>query len=125
MIDLIAVYRSPGPHWGPPGKTYDSRGVEPGDLQQAIAEGWSESYLAALGMEPADAAADAAEHASVVTFELEPEPAAEPDPEPVDDNAAPTRAEMEQQAALLGIDVDGRWSDKTLLAKIAAATDPT
>ena len=119
MIDLIAVYRSPGPHWGPPGKTYDSKGVEPGDLQQAIAEGWSESYLAALGMEPANAAADAPEHASVVTFELEPEP------EPVDDNAPPTRAEMEQQAALLGIDVDRRWSDKTLLAKIAAATDPT
>ena len=49
----------------------------------------------------------------------------EPEPEPVDDNAPPTRAEMEQQAALLGIDVDRRWSDKTLLAKIAAATDPT
>lgn len=100
MIDLIAVYRSPGPHWGPPGKTYDSKGVMSKDMQQAIAEGWSESYLAALGMKP------------------EPEP--EPEPALAGDNASPTRAEMEQQAALLSIDVDGRWSDKTLLAKINA-----
>jgi hypothetical protein len=31
---------------------------------------------------------------------------------------------MEQQAALLGIDVDRRWSDKTLMAKITAAMTP-
>ena len=107
MIDLIAIYRSPGPHWGPPGKTYDSKGVMPEDMQQAIAEGWSESYLAALGIKPEP--------------QPDPEPEPEPEPEPVDDNAPATRAEMEQQAALLGIDVDGRWSNKTLLAKITAA----
>jgi hypothetical protein len=95
--EKIAIYRSPGPHFGPPGNTYDSKGVTPEDLPQAIAEGWSESYLAALGMKP------------------------EPDPALSGDNAPATRAEMEQQAALLGIDVDGRWSDKTLLANIHAA----
>ncbi len=97
--EKIAIYRSPGPHFGPMGNTYDSKGVTPEDLPHAIAEGWNESYLAALGMKP------------------------EPEPEPAlsGDNAPATRAEMEQQAALLGIDVDGRWSDKTLLANIHAA----
>jgi hypothetical protein len=102
MSDQIAVYRSPGPHWGPPGTTYDCKGVSPEELTQAIAEGWRESYLAALGLEPVSA------------------PAAEVQPEPSDD-APPTRAEMLQQAGLLGIKVDRRWNDETLLAKINAA----
>lgn len=40
-----------------------------------------------------------------------------------DDNAPPTRDEMVDQATLLGIQVDKRWSDKTLLAKIEAAME--
>lgn len=59
---------------------------------------------------------------------LPPEPAAaEPtaaDPVPSDD-APPTRTEMLQQAELLGIKADKRWSDATLLAKINAAMNPT
>ena len=106
MSDQIAVYRSPGPHWGPPGTTYDCKGVSPEELTQAIADGWRESYLAALGLEPVDAPA----------IEVQPEPA----PEHTDD-APPTRAEMMQQAELLGLKVDRRWSDETLLAKINAA----
>ena len=51
------------------------------------------------------------------------EAAPEPKPMPADD-APPTRAEMMQQGALLGIDVDRRWSDKTLMAKITAAMTP-
>lgn len=42
-------------------------------------------------------------------------------PEQQDDDAPPTRDEMLEQAAALGITVDKRWSDKTLLAKIAGA----
>jgi hypothetical protein len=102
--EITVVYRSPGPHFGPPGKTYDMKGVAPEDLGAAIADGWHESFLAALGLEPAA-----------------PTPA--PAPEPAD-NAPPTRAEMEQQAALLGIKVDRRWSDETLMAKITAAMTP-
>jgi hypothetical protein len=102
VSDQILVYRSPGPHWGPPGKTYDCKGVEPEELAQAVADGWHESFLAALGLEPVDA------------------PAVEVQPEPADD-APPTRAEMMQQAELLGLKVDKRWSDETLLAKINAA----
>lgn len=37
----------------------------------------------------------------------------------IDDNAAPTRAELEQQATKLGIKYDGRWSDKRLVAVIS------
>jgi hypothetical protein len=102
VSDQILVYRSPGPHWGPPGKTYDCKGVDLEELAQAVADGWHESFVAALGLEPVDA------------------PAVEVQPEPTDD-APPTRAEMMQQAELLGLKVDRRWSDETLLAKINAA----
>jgi hypothetical protein len=40
--------------------------------------------------------------------------------EPVSD-APPTRAEMLEQAAKIGLRVDRRWSDETLLEKIGAA----
>ena len=40
------------------------------------------------------------------------------------DDAPPTRVEMLQQAEILGIKVDKRWSDATLLAKINAAMNP-
>lgn len=43
-------------------------------------------------------------------------PAAAPD-----DNAPPTRAEIEQEAEALGIRLDRRWGDKRLLDEIAAA----
>ena len=43
------------------------------------------------------------------------EPAAPADDDP------PTRAELEEQAAKLGIKVDGRWSDKRLTQAIADA----
>ena len=106
MSDQILVYRSPGPHWGPPGKTYDCKGVGPEELPYALLDGWHESFLAAVGLEPVDAPA----------VEVQAEAA----PEPADD-APPTRDEMLQQASLLGLKVDKRWSDETLLAKINAA----
>jgi hypothetical protein len=105
--DITVVYRSPGPHFGPAGKTYDLKGVSSAELGEAVANGWHVSFLAAMGLEPAAPAA----------------PAPAPAPEPADD-APPTRAEMEQQAALLGIKVDRRWSDETLMAKITAAMTP-
>ena len=48
-------------------------------------------------------------------------------PEPVAppaDDAPPTRDEMLQQAEILGIKPDKRWSDATLMAKINAAMNP-
>lgn len=51
-----------------------------------------------------------------------PEPVAPP-ASPADD-APPTRDEMLQQAEILGIKPDKRWSDATLMAKINAAMNP-
>lgn len=95
-MSLIAVYRSPGPHFGPPGKKYDCKGVEPEALADALAEGWHTDFLVAVGL-------------------------AEAAPEAVADEAPPTRDEMLEQADKLGIKVDQRWSDKTLMDKINAA----
>ena len=106
------VYRCPGPHWGPPGTTYESVGVED---EQQLAQRLSDGWFATLP--------EAAE-----SF-LNPKPSAEAIvAEVVEDDAPPTRAEMEAKATELGIKFDGRTSDARLLAKITealrAASDP-
>lgn len=76
------------------------RGEE--ELAEALAAGWFESTTAATAGN--EAAAQVAPTAASET--------------PADD-APPTREEMEQQAAKLGIKVDGRWSDQRLMREIA------
>lgn len=98
------VYRSPGPHAGEYGRTYESKGVSTQEaLDEAHAAGWSDSVPEACAR-----AAGLLKAPSV-------EPAAPADDDP------PTRAELEEQAAKLGIKVDGRWSDKRLTQAIADA----
>lgn len=63
---------------------------------QALADGWVEQPWEVVA--PAE------------------KPAAEPVP---DDDAPPTRAELEQKARELGIKFDGRWGDKRLADAIA------
>ena len=41
--------------------------------------------------------------------------------EPVDEVSPPTKEEMLQKAEELGLKIDKRWSEKTLLAKIEEA----
>ena len=96
---LITVYRAPGPHFGPPHTTYDCKGVTEEDLQAALDDGWHLEFLDAI----------AAEYGSDAVDET-------------DWDAAPTRVELMQQAQMLGLKVDRRWSDETLLAKITATT---
>ena len=48
-------------------------------------------------------------------------PVVEPVAQATADDAPPTRAEIEEQATLLGIKFDGRTSDKRLLDRIAEA----
>lgn len=92
------VYRCPGPYPGPHGKTYDARPVaSPESLAEALRDGWHWSLD--------DAARGLVAH---------PEAAPEPAPEP-------TRADLVAQAERLGIDVDGRWSEKRLRHEIDAA----
>ncbi len=88
------VYRTPGPHHGPLGKTYDSKGVnDAGALAAALADGWHKTMPEACG----------------IVAEV-----------PADD-APPTRAELEEQATSLGLRFDGRTPDARLARLIADA----
>ena len=87
------VFKSPGAY---PcvGGTYSYLRVESeAEFTAATSNGWYESIPDALGDKP-----------MVID-------------EPVD-NSPPTRAELEQKATELGIKIDGRWSDRRLLAEI-------
>lgn len=89
------VYRTPGPHFASTG-TYDYRAANsPGDLEEAKAHGWFLTLPEAL----------AGKHDDV---EAEPE-----------DNAAPTREELESKATELGIEFKKNTTDKVLGEKIA------
>jgi hypothetical protein len=74
-------------------------------LAAAINDGW---HITTTDAVEADAHAKAAADASVLA-------------DISDDNAPPTRAELQQQADKMGIKVDGRWSDRKLRDVIAAA----
>jgi len=104
MMDFPTfVYRCPGPHFGPPGTTYGTLDVAGEDaLQEALADGWHVSLL------------EAAE-----AFLRKPEPVLKAEPEQAED-APPTRDEMLEQAKRIGLKVDRRWNDETLLSAIVA-----
>lgn len=89
--EKIAIYRSPGPHFGPPGKTYECSGVYVDELHEKLQDGWFDTFLTAINID--------------ITNE-------------VDNNSAPTRAELEQKASELGVKVSSKWSDQTLFEKI-------
>ena len=121
MKDSLAiVYRCPGPHWGPPGTTYDSRGVADQDeLAAHLEQGWHSTLAQA---------AAAFLNPPVPVLEASAEPVVGEIVTPADD-APPTREEMEAKARELGVKFDGRTSDARLLAKIddalGAAPAPT
>jgi hypothetical protein len=92
------VYRCPGPHFGPAGTTYESIGVA--NLAQ-LEQSRSEGYFSTL-------------QEAVDNFKNPPKEKENI----IDDSAPPTRDELVKKAEELGIDVDLRWGDKTLLAKI-------
>lgn len=108
------VYRCPGPHWGPPGTTYQSIGVaDQSAFDKALADGWFATLPGAVEafLSPASA------RVAVVSEPVVAEPVA------VEDNAPPTRDEMLTKAAEIGLTVDKRWSDKTLANKIIEALE--
>jgi hypothetical protein len=101
------VYRCPGPHFGPPGTTYQSNGVvDQAALDKALGEGWYASLSDAVDtfLNPAPA------RVAIVS-------------EPLEDDAPPTRDEMLAKAVEIGLAVDRRWSDKTLANKIIEALE--
>lgn len=118
-MSTTIVYRCPGRHLITNGITFDTWGIDLVDLDKALSEGWHETVPAAIETFTASAAPTESPQVEAVVGEVV--EAAAPEAE---DNAPPTREEMLAQAALLGLKVDKRWSDETLLAKVNAAMAP-
>lgn len=99
------AYRCPGPYCGPHGQTYATLPVTtPEALAEAIRDGWHWSLDdAARGL----------------VAQLKPAPEAAPEA------SIDMRAGLVDQAEKLGIDVDGRWSEKRLRHEIDAAVKAT
>lgn len=93
MPNNTMLFRHPGPHTQD-GVSFDYVIVLDEDIASTVADGWSRSVPEAKAAHDAKA-------------------------EPVVADAAPTRAELEQKAAELGIKFDGRTGDKKLAALIA------
>lgn len=131
------VYRSPGPHRAHLGASYEYKAVNDADeLVAALEKGWfrtADEAVATAGQDAYTHGLNKRQLAKVLKDKpwvraLPPVPAPVPAPAVVaapavvpDDNAAPTRAEIEEQATLLGIKFDGRTTDKRLLERIAEA----
>jgi hypothetical protein len=136
------VFRSPGPHRHSSGGAYRFAQVNDAhELAEMLAQGYHTNVRAAIvacgerafkhGLTTmqmrkvpvskllARLQATMADDAIPATAPAEPEPVAVPA-----DDAPPTREEMLQQAQILGIKADKRWSDATLMAKISAAMNP-
>lgn len=88
------VYKSPGPHKKPRGKTYAYRGAaDQEEFDRLTGEGWAASYAEAVGDKPVDKSADKNQD----------------------------RTNLESEAKELDIKFDGRTSDRKLAAMIAEA----
>lgn len=97
------VYRVPGRHWGPNGTTYDYRGVaDQAAFDVALADGWHETIMGAVGADRVIEAAEALEDA-------------------IDDVSPATRDELEQRAKALGVSFNKRTADAVLIQRIAEA----
>lgn len=109
------VYRCPGPYPGPHGKTYDTRPVATAEaLQAALSDGWQWSLEDAAQGHPLGKSETVSHTPAPVEAPLEASP-----------SLADERAMLVAQAEKLGIDVDGRWSEKRLRREIDAAIQAT
>jgi len=98
------VFRCPGVHIGPGRSTYDYAGVKTlEELDAKLAAGW----FATLGE-----AVEASLPKAPPPVALAPIP---------DDNAPPTRQELEDKARELGLKFDGRTPDRKLAMLVAEA----
>lgn len=93
------------------GRIVSERVFDRATLDKRLAHGWSTSRDGASPKPKADGVAPA------------PVAAPEQAPEDVSDDAPPTRAELEAKAAELGLKVDGRWSDRRLMAELTKALE--
>jgi len=98
------VYRSPGPHKKPKGKSYGYRGAaDQAQFDALLKRGWFPSYEEAVAGKIANEIIDAAEAFA----------------DAIDEVSAPTREELEIKAKELGVSFNARTSDKKLAERIA------
>ena len=128
----VMLYKSPGIHKKPGGGTYTYISVQTQEeFNEKTDAGWFESSAQAI-----EAAGENATPAGKPKpkwaikpikkkkpakpldwrdqVKAEPAPAPEPEHEPIDEDAGPTREELEAKATELGIRFDGRTKDKKL-----------
>ena len=122
------IYRSPGQQRKPGGGTYNFDSVQTQEeLDAKLDAGWFESSAEAI-----EAAGDNAggfkkpkpkwaikptkkkKSAKPLDWRDQVKAAPAPEPEPISDDTAPTRQELEAKATELGIRFDGRTKDKKL-----------
>jgi len=124
------VYRAPGSSQHSSGGRYRYRGAEDqAEYDALLADGWHATILEAVvaagdrafvhNRKPAGLLAKA--RAKLAAQAPAVEAVVGEVVEQLDDNAPPTRVEMEDKARELGIKFDGRTSDARLLAKIGEA----
>ncbi len=102
------LYKCPG-IWPGNGYSFATRPAnDQTEFDAALADGWHPTVPQAVEA-----------WRKPVAVQTTPEPSSVPP-----DDAAPTRAELEQKATELGIKFDGRTGDKTLLKKIEEALAP-
>ena len=109
MSDFPTIlYRTPGPHKKPRGKTYAFiSAADKESFDALIAKGWSASYEDALiAAQPLKPKAKAAEKSAEI-----------------DEVSAPTREELEAKAKELGVSFNTRTSDITLADRITSALE--
>jgi hypothetical protein len=122
------IYKSPGQQRKPGGGTYNFDSVQTQEeLDAKLAAGWFESSAEAI-----EAAGEKAngnvkpkpkwaikpvkkkKPAKPLDWREQAKSAPAPEPEPIDEDAGPTREELEAKATELGIRFDGRTKDKKL-----------
>ena len=126
------IYKSPGQQRKPGGGTYNFDSVQTQEeLDAKLEAGWFESSAEAIeaagdnaggfkkpkpkwAIKPTKKKKPAKPLDWREQVKAEPAPALEPEPEPIDEDAGPTREELEAKATELGIRFDGRTKDKKL-----------
>jgi hypothetical protein len=107
------VYKGKGKHQGN-GGTFDAETVQTAEeLSKKLSEGWFLNHGEAI-------LASKSKSFAATPISKPVEPVSELS---VDDNAPPTRQELETKAAELGIKFDGRYSDKRLALLIDEALE--
>jgi len=126
------IYKSPGQQRKPGGGTYNFDSVQTQEeLDAKLEAGWFESSAEAIeaagdnaggfkkprpkwAIKPIKKKKAAKPLDWRETVKAEPAPAPAPEPDPIDEDAGPTREELEAKATELGIRFDGRTKDKKL-----------